>query len=141
MSCWPLHLLTVALRSAIGGPSAAPRAPRIGGSAGTADASAVLNPTPLKAGAARSSAKRQRLYRERQKCGLRIVPAPIDPDMIQRLIDLGYLPPDAANDRRAIGEALAEFAEHEAYRGLTVTHNATVAQAIYNLVADEEEEI
>jgi hypothetical protein len=62
--------------------------------------------------------------------------------MIQRLVDLGYLPPEAANDRQAIGEALAEFAEQEAFRARAVsaTRNAVVAQAIYNLTAEEDEE-
>jgi hypothetical protein len=89
-----------------------------------------------------SSAERQSRYRERQRCGLRIVPTPIDLDMIQRLIELGYLLAEDANDRQAIGEALAEFAEYEAHRGraISVTHNAAMAHVVYSLAAEDDEE-
>jgi hypothetical protein len=89
-----------------------------------------------------SSANRQRLYRERQKCGLRMIPTPIDADMIQRLLDLGYLHPEDLNDRNAIGEALAEFAEQEAFRAraASAARNALVDQAVYHLAAEDDEE-
>jgi Family of unknown function (DUF5681) len=79
-----------------------------------------------------TSANRQRLYRERQKCGLRIVPTPIDPDMIQRLVDLGYLQLEDLDDRQAIGEAAAEFMDREAYRGGAVTRDAVEHGSAHN---------
>jgi hypothetical protein len=88
-----------------------------------------------------SSAMRQRRYRERQKCGEIVIPVPLDSDAIQRLIGFGYLLPEAANNRQAIGEAAAEFMDHEFFRGCaTVTGDAAVANVLYHLAAEDDEE-
>jgi hypothetical protein len=75
-----------------------------------ADVGAVAEPPPTR------DAAYQRRFRERDKCGLRLAWAPYDVDLVQRLIDCGFLMPEDASDRHAIGKALAEAAETALFR-------------------------
>ena len=64
----------------------------------------------------RTSRDRTRRYRERRLLGIRIVPAQIDSEMVQWLIDHDFLLPHHAGDRRKIQRAL-DWLMYELPRG------------------------
>ena len=64
-----------------------------------------------------------RRYRERKRCGLELVLIEVDVDLKGRLVDLGYLPPEAVNDRQAKTEAFTSFVEDNAYKDIARGHS------------------
>jgi len=74
--------------------------------------SEVIDPQPSK------GAARQRRYRERQRCGLQLVWIEADENLKERLVELGYLAPDAINDREAVSEACTSLIDDKAYEGI-----------------------
>jgi len=58
-----------------------------------------------------TGAERARRYRERQKCGIRVVPVELDIDTLENLIARGRLDAECATDERLLAESLALLLE------------------------------
>jgi hypothetical protein len=63
-----------------------------------------------------SSAVRSRAYRQRQRAGRIVAPVPVDADVIELLLRLGWISEADASDRRAIGAAIATMLADTARR-------------------------